>query len=538
MACVMPTLLNRYGHQALSTHAAILAAIGLYFRLLAGRRLWGAAVALMASCVLIHPYIFALVAAVLAAVPLTLLLRRQPGRWRSAAGLLAGCAVSGGMAFAFGYGGSRPAAGFGFYSMNLLAPLLPSRSSLFPDLAVDATGGQAMEGYQYLGAGLLLLLAAAALPAWRDPGWARRHGGLLLVLAVLGAFALSNRAYAGSLLLYQWGHVPALLEQFRATSRFFWPVAYAGLVGGVAMVARALPRPAAAGVLGLAMLLQVADTGRLRAFVHHQAAGGHAWVLDRAALEPAFAAHRSLTLWPSFGCGAAADQPAAMQVLLIASETLMRTNTMATARDRADAVCDPAGTLGAPLQPGELRVLLHGGDAWRVPGAAAACFGAGALALCSANRASLAGFAPLLLPRLPPGESVGPRNPLFREVAGPGWSDFEVGGVWSDGPAASLLFRRPDAAAVLRLAVTAIAPEPGQAQHVALFVDGQPAGSWRLVDFAPAELTAPVPASGSATVRVELRIAHPVRPIDRGLAPDSRSLGVLLRSIELTGGSG
>ena len=82
LALAMPVLLVRAGHAALDAQAAILLALGAYLRLVKRDR-WqdrcGAGL-LAAACLLIHPYILALVTAVLAAAPLTLMLRRGPPR--------------------------------------------------------------------------------------------------------------------------------------------------------------------------------------------------------------------------------------------------------------------------------------------------------------------------------------------------------------------------------------------------------------------------------------------------------------------------
>ncbi len=538
LACSMPTLFNRFGHQALCTHAAILAALGLYLRLAAGRRLWPAAVALMLCCVLIHPYIFAMVAAVLTAVPLTLLLRGDR-RWRRGlAGILFGCAASGGLAWSFGFGGSRPSFGFGYYSMNLLAPVLPGKHSMFPDLSADATGGQLFEGCQYLGFGVLLLLATGLVQAVRGRAGAwRRHWGLLLVLAALSVFALSNRGYAGTVPLFYWNPVPPLLEQFRATSRFFWPVAYTVVVAGVAVAARSLPPGASMAVLAAALILQLADTQAWRTWLRQGAAGGTAWMVDHAKLEPIFAAHRKLTMWPTFGCGSGADQPVDMQTLLIASETLMRTNTMATARDRGELDCDRTHTMGAPTEPGELRVVTHAGNVWWMPGSERACRRLNGLVLCSVNAEALAQLDPLDAAPLPSGP-VQPADPAFSRLLGAGWSVPEPGGVWSEGPVASLVFRQPGGdAPVLQLTLTAFAPVPGGAQTVEAWVDGKAVAAWRLAEFQPTTVLLPLPAGEPGIMRVELRIAHPTRPTGRGIPGDARSLGVMLQGVQRAGGS-
>ncbi len=527
----MPTLLRRYGHMALCSHAAILLGLGLYFRLVAGRRCWPAAVLLMLGCLLIHPYILAVTSAVLAAAPLTLLLRGDRRWLRAAAGFGTGLAACGGAAWLLGMGGSSPAAGFGLFSMNLLGPLLPSWSSLFPDWAYDMTGGQEFEGYQYLGAGLLLLVASLALAARARMAW-RRHAGLWLVLLGLTGFALSNVGYAGPVRLFHWRPVPDWMAQFRATSRFFWPVAYAALVLGVATAARTLPRRWGAALLAAAVILQVADTGQLRAGLRRYSAAGDPWAIDVAAFRPVFAQHRQLTLWPKFGCGAAQSRPVDIQVMLLASETLMQANTMATARDQAAPDCDPARTLGQPLQPGELRVLLRRGDAFRVPGVEQRCRSAGPLTLCSADDAALAGLPMMSIPNLPSGQSVGGADAVFHDTLGEGWDD-TGGPAWSVGQVAVLQIRRPTGPAVLRLDLAGFAPSPGGEQVVSVTVAGQPMAEWRIPDLAFTTRSLTLPAGGPQTSVVSLAIRQPARPFDRGMSADSRTLGVLLRSLQL-----
>ena len=536
LAISLPTLLHRYGHKALCTHAAILLAIGLYLRLVSGRRGWPAAIGLMAACVLIHPYILALVVAILGAVPLTLLLRGDRG-WRRAVSLfLAGVAGCGVLAWVLGFGGSRPAFGFGYYSMNLLGPFLPTGSTLFPELAFDATGGQAWEGLQYLGAGVLVLSLAAAVQALRGrAGRWWRHAGLLLVLVGLGVFALSNRVYAGPYHLFDWPRVPAVVEQFRATARFFWPLAYVIVVAGVAVVARSFPPRAAVVLLTGVVLLQWVDTSRLRGELRHHARVGDPWEIDAPALRPVFAAHRQLTLWPSFACGAMADHAAEVQTILLASETLMRTNTVATARDWGDPVCDTAQILGQPLAAGELRVMTRPADAWMVPNATGSCARDGALVLCSANTAALAALPPFGPQALPLDRAVGFPDPAFVQILGPGWSQPDSGGAWTEGARAILDVAHSNATS-LTLDVVGLAPTAGGVQEVNLWLNGHALPGWHLPDLTPSQMSIPLPNDGANSVHLEFQVAHPTRPLDRGMSADARSLGVLLRSIRMNDG--
>jgi len=355
---LLPTLLARFGHTALCTHALILLAIGLYLRLVRTGRGWWASAALLPASLLVHPYLMAMVAAVLLAGPLSLLLAGRP--WRAAAMWLAlGLAGTGVASLALGFGGPAPPLGYGVFSMNLLAPLAPSRSTLFPDMAFDATGGQIGEGYQYLGGGLLALLAVAGVLVALgrcDVPW-RRHRGLLLVMAGLTLFAASGTAYLGPYRVMHLTRIPGFVQQFRVTGRFFWPVAYALLVGAVSVVVRGLPSRAAALVLLAAVGLQAADMPKnisnIQAWLSPQL-----WWVDARALSPVIAAHNRVTLWPTFQCGVDGADARFMQVLLLASNTAPRVNTMYVARSEPVVVCDAAAVLGQPWRPHELRIIL------------------------------------------------------------------------------------------------------------------------------------------------------------------------------------
>ena len=306
------------------------------------------------------------------------------------------------------------------------------------------------------------------------------------------------------------------------------------LAGGLrrARAGRGVGGANAATLLAVAVLAQLADTNGLRAGLRQRSAIGDPWAIDVAALRPAFAQHSQLTLWPKFGCGAAQTTPGDIQMVLLASETLMRTNTMATARDLAAPECDPAQALGQPLQPGELRVLLHWGEAMRVPGAERRCHSAGALTLCSIDGAALAPWPLISAPMLPPGRSVGGADAMFRDALAFGW-DNAGGAAWSVGRVAQLQVRRPAGPAVLRLDLAGFAPSPGGEQIVSVAVAGQPAAEWRIPDQAFAMHTLSLPADGPDPCIVSLDVRQPTKPLDRGVNTDARALGVLLRSMQL-----
>jgi hypothetical protein len=375
MAASMPAFIMRFGHAALCGHFVLLFALGLYARLLRAPRWWGAAIPFQILALLIHPYLALMSLAVLAAAPLTLLLRGE--RFLSTAAGAAGAGLAMGAAMAaLGYLGASGDGGFGQFAMNLLSPIWPTRSLFLGWLApreVDATGHDGWEGYNWLGLGLWAAIAAALTLARGRLPW-RRHAGLALALLGCTALALSGRIGFGEAVLLDVGPVPAVLEQFRASGRFFWPVAYALLLASAVLLARDGRRGQV--ILAACALLQFADAAPQRAALRTWAAERAPWTIDAAALRPLMAQAESLALVPAWPCIPPEDwqsRTRLLEILLLASETPRPVNTMYAARWREPPRCEPPG----PLRPGELRLVLPGHD----PGAAH-CIPVGDLSAC------------------------------------------------------------------------------------------------------------------------------------------------------------
>jgi hypothetical protein len=367
IALSMPTLLYRglRPHESLCGHFLILTAIGVYFRIARGSTVatWIAAPALLASSLLIHPYLAVMVAAVLLAAPTSLLIRRD-GSWLPASVAFAlAIALCGGLALLLGYaeeGGLG--GGYGIYSMNLLSPIDPAGSTLIPffPTLMDATGGQ-YEGYQYLGVGVLLLclIAVVAICRRAPKRVCTRHSGLLIVSAGLILVALSNRVYNGTFLIFRFEGIPHIFESLRSSGRFFWPVAYLLVIGSIATVVRRLPAKTSVTILLIAAALQFADATALRNKLHGHLGRTEKWQIDRDALGPLMQHSDRLTVWPRFECpGSVVWDPQYLQVLLLASQYGLRTNTMYTPNPRLIGPCRAADVIGTPLQAGELRIIL------------------------------------------------------------------------------------------------------------------------------------------------------------------------------------
>jgi hypothetical protein len=367
IALSMPTLLYRTagGHQALCGHFLILVAIGLYFRISHGSRIaaWLGPPLLLVPSLLIHPYLMAMIAAVFLAAPLSLLIRRNALFLPALVSLVVGVAISGGLALLLGYneevGNAR---GYGWFSMNLLSPIYPAKSTLipfFPKL-MDATGGQ-YEGYQYLGVGVLLLCLTAVISIGYS-GLKRvcaRHSGLLMVCAGIILFSLSNDVYCGKSLVFHFQRVPQIFTWFRASGRFFWPVTYLLLIGSIAIVTRRLPAKVSAIILLIAAGLQFADATALRNGVHNPATWTQTWKIDHDALAKLMQHSDRLTVWPPSECRPSViGDPQYTQVLLLASQYGLRTNSMYTPSPRPIGSCRADDVIGTPLQAGELRIIL------------------------------------------------------------------------------------------------------------------------------------------------------------------------------------
>jgi hypothetical protein len=388
-----PAWIGRFGHAALSGHFLILFALGLYFRLVEEeedppRGLWLAAGALQVLALLVHPYLAVMTLALLAAIPVTRLLRGEAFVLDAVRVVACGAAVIGVMA-AFGYVGASGEGGYGTFAMNLLSPLWPAGSGILgwpwsPQL--DATGHGGWEGYNWLGLGLIgaLVVGILARPIEASASLWRSHAGLTLALLALTAIAVSHRIGFGTGVVVDLGAVPEPLEQFRASGRFFWPVAYTLLIGAMILLARVWP----VLCIGFAVM-QFADAEPLRAAVTAWANQEHPWSVDAPALRTALAESRSLTLLPSWQCvekqGGDETYALLLEVLALASERAVPASTMYAARHYETPVCRDALLAEAPLAPGELRVILPSGQpalARLVPDSETRCAPLGALLVC------------------------------------------------------------------------------------------------------------------------------------------------------------
>jgi hypothetical protein len=338
-ALTWPALLFRLGHTSLLTHAIVLVALGLYVRGHYGEwsraRVLACFVGLHLVALMVHPYLLTMAFAVFVAwlvddtfanaatLPVDRIgaapgsAGRESVARRSgiaAAALVGSIAVILAAAWAVGYGGGgTTAVGYGIYSMNLAAPFcggrffdcVPTALAGQPLAAyhfVDATTGQ-YEGFNYLGLGLgILLLAALVMHARRLPALLARSPALVAILLLMALYSLSNRVFWQQTELLNVDLPSALrrvTDSFRASGRFFWPAGYALLFLGLAAVLRRRTAWAVA-LSAVALLLQWADTGPLRARIQHAAAA--APVDDLSPWAAVMNGVDTIRLYPPYDC--------------------------------------------------------------------------------------------------------------------------------------------------------------------------------------------------------------------------------------------
>jgi hypothetical protein len=393
-ALCMPALLARWGHLTLMAHWEILLALLIYFRSCSTRRpicLLALSLLLAVAALWTQPYLFAMVLGVLTAAFGRAIVGRRL-HFMQAASVAVSFAVPLFCAIAasgfLSNHGSLDDEGFGVYSMNVLSPIVPQFSALFPfmgDVMVDTTGGQ-YEGFSYLGAGILLLVIMT-LP-WLRRAIARawpRHAWLLALMFGFVLFSVSNEVYFGN-----WhvlgvplpGPILAVASMFRSSGRFIWPCLY--LLTAVAIVAApSLWGRAGGWLLVVAAIVQFVDTTPMQSALAARTSAAAATPLSEVRWAEVIRQHDLVRVVPSLGCLSHPDEIAgqtAIELQLLASRENVATNTVYAARHWEDCT-QPTPAL---LAPQELRVyLLSAPHAGPPADIADACAASSKIAVCS-----------------------------------------------------------------------------------------------------------------------------------------------------------
>lgn len=258
------------------------------------------------------PYLAALCLLVALAACGRLVIERRLGLIRAAlafAGLLA--LVAAVMAIfgiiLAGDGQEYSGGSYSLYTMNVLSVIDPQTygSIIFKPQSM-ATAGQ-YEGYNYLGAGVILLLLFGLL-SYPAGVLALRKPALLPILG-LGlaciAAALSPKVTIGSTVLFD-PQLPEavtfLLSALRGVGRLFWPVHYLLIVAAVILVYRSVSRRHAVAVLLVGLALQAVDLHALRHSVRQVANRRVVSPLQSADWQQLGRHHKHLVVLPAIFC--------------------------------------------------------------------------------------------------------------------------------------------------------------------------------------------------------------------------------------------
>jgi Family of unknown function (DUF6311) len=353
-----PVIHVRYSHAALMLHSILLFGLALYF--LGVQQQWrssavsAAFVVLHVISLLVHPYFlpftFGLYVAFMADQALKL------GNWtRQAVRLFVLLALLLAIAMVMGYfGRSTFRGGYGeHFHFNLASPFCGDSKLIPCGYGVPIVR---FEGYNYFGAGLILLLPIALVWFWRDwVAFPKCYPALFLVLVGLFLYALSNHVWLGPYELFSFP-LPSwmnwLTGSFRAAGRFFWLIGYLILIATLAAFCKK-QNWLVGLLLAIALIVQIKDVKPLLTHIKTEAAKPRALNYDEWA--SVMAKIDKIVIYPSFDCGPG-DLQYYTWIMQLAGYHGKLLNSGYTARDKKDC---PSSELAIqePFQARHLYVI-------------------------------------------------------------------------------------------------------------------------------------------------------------------------------------
>lgn len=280
---VSPLLPSRNGHIALC--AFFFVAAGVHLNLAPARTRDEALRSAKHACLWLawaagtHGYLSAMLLALSIAAVVRLAAVERVLRAREAALIVAGYVAI--VLFVYGLFGwigwgsvKLTGGGFGAFSSDLVALVNPMGWSRFmPNVPMKP---KQVEGFAYLGLGVLVLLAVRVASSLRDPkGVAnalRRHWPLVAVVVAMWLYSLSFRVkFQGENVLELkalYAPLRALTGVFRSSGRFAWPLYIMLLAVAVSAAARFKDARVGRAVLLVAVLLQASELKASRLDFH------------------------------------------------------------------------------------------------------------------------------------------------------------------------------------------------------------------------------------------------------------------------------
>jgi hypothetical protein len=562
-----PLTWRAFGHTALLSHWAILAALDSYFREPGGRpvrwlaRFW----AVLALAAAITPYIAALCFFMTLAAVGRLLIERRCGWLQTGVLLVASVGVLVASAASVGVLVARDAStywapGYGYFSLNLNALVNPMvyGSILLPAQALIHPAQT--EGYSYLGLGIISLLVLGVVRRPQSVLWLgdRRLLPLIGLAVVCTVLAISAKVSLGSSTLLDIELPTAIItavQGLRASGRLFWPAYYLLVVAALSLTFWVWKAPYRSVILAAALAVQVADLAQLRRMVRATLDQRFEIGLTSPAWKDLGRKYDNLILIPAFQCDpftGAGGQYSYVTFGKLAAAERMRSNSYYAARythPQLSAHCvDILRTqLAGTLDSRSAYVVTDGvKTVWDVNGMRShSCEQADGFNLCTpvtSTDAVPVGRAPDA-PAYTMGEMLDfgvPGN--AREHMTFGWAASTAEGTWTEGPLAMVRLGLPAPLEPRRLILTVdatafVAPQHPRL-HVDVVVNGQKVDEWLFRSaFRPASRReARIPAelvAGRRAFALEFRFRNPEAPLYLGVGPSNKFLGLNVRWMTL-----
>ncbi len=157
---------------------------------------------------------------------------------------------------------------YGTLQMNLnslINPYCSEYSGLVK--AMPHTENQQIEGFNYLGLGVIILLlfySKSLLNLFLDSEWIKKNYCVIIICIMLTLFALSNRIVIGNCVLIDImlpTRIKSLCSVLRASGRMFWPVYYLIVIGVLKLAFEDKLKWRGVILIGLITIIQIKDIG-------------------------------------------------------------------------------------------------------------------------------------------------------------------------------------------------------------------------------------------------------------------------------------
>jgi Family of unknown function (DUF6311) len=353
-----PALMTRLGHISLMSHWIVLFAFALYVR---GHRknvlpILGWSV-LLVSSFYVNIYLFVMASGIYCAALLDPI---QFVSWRKWWLVIMPCFILIGSLFItmlpLPPGEVTQEWGFGYFSMNLLSPLLggaaknfdktleeyllsPVLGGIVVNIPYKTAPGQ-YEGFNYLGLGVLLAtLFSLIIIKGKLIEIIKRHMALFVLLLTLTAYALSDHIYLGESKIVSL-HYPTFFQpitsQFRASGRFFWPVGYCIVIFSLYIIYIKTSLKVMTTIFIVLMLLQGFDLHNLHQMIKFNQAKDSEKFLNKFDWDKEIKNEVSkIYFYPKFKCGKG-HSTTLLPVMKYAAERNLKMNTGYIARYTPD----------------------------------------------------------------------------------------------------------------------------------------------------------------------------------------------------------